>query len=59
MMICTSIITSSQNKKDQGDPDIVNPIYRKEYERAYTDRKVKNFQTKLNEREEKEQRSSL
>ena len=45
-----------QKARDQGDPDVMNPIYRKEYERAYTDRKVKNFQTKLNTRAEKEQR---
>ena len=45
-----------QKARDQGDPDVMNPIYRKEYERAYTDRKVKNFQTKLNARAKKEQR---
>ena len=34
----------------------MNPIYRKEYERAYTGRKVANFQTKLDARSEKEVR---
>ena len=41
-------------KKYQGDPDVMNPIYQKEYERAYTGRKVEKFQTNLDARSEKE-----
>tara|TARA_Y100000593_G_scaffold78504_1_gene145820 strand:+ start:11548 stop:14892 length:3345 start_codon:yes stop_codon:yes gene_type:complete len=43
-----------QKARDQGDPDVMNPIYRKEYERAYTGRKVEQFQTNLDARSEKE-----